>query len=322
MEPTTRTQISAENQSFYDRTLLDRAVPQFIHGMWAQTRDIQGGAGTATIKFRKYGNLTANTTPLVEGVTPVGKQLSVTDVTATVLYYGDYVTLTDVVQIETLDPLLTETAEILGDQAGDTLDQLMRDAMAAGTNIQRPTGATNRTDITSAMTISSAIVKKVVRTLKVNLAKPITRRMNTSEDYNTVPLKASFIGLIHPNTTHDIEDQPGWTPAEKYANKSDIMPYEVGSLPYVRFIETPNGKVYTAGGSGSIDVYATLIFGENAYARSRISTLVLKNIIKPLGSAGSADPLDQRGTSGWKASFVGKILQQAWLVRYEHAVSS
>jgi N4-gp56 family major capsid protein len=322
MEPTTRTQIPAENQSFYNRTLLDRSVPFFTHGNWAQVRDIQGGSGTNTAKFRKYGNLAAQTTPLVEGVTPSGKQLSTTDITATVQYYGDYVLLTDVVQLETLDPILTETAEILGDQAGDSVDQLMRDVMAAGTNVQYPTGAAARNQVTAAMTFASSDVKKVVRTLKNNLARPITSRIDPNTGYNTVPLKASFIAIMHPNTTFTAEDQPGWTPVEKYANKNDVMPNEVGSFPYVRCVETTNAKIFTAAGSGSIDVYATLIFGANAYAMTRLSTLTMKNIIKPLGSAGAADPLDQRGTSGWKLSFVGKILQQPWIVRYEHAVAS
>jgi N4-gp56 family major capsid protein len=293
-----------------------------LHTQWAQVRDIPGGAGTNIIKFRKYGSLAAQTTPLTEGITPTGKQLSVTDITATVLYYGDYVTLTDVVQIETLDPILTETAEILGDQVGDSLDQLMRNVLAAGTNVQYASSAVSRGTVTSVMTFAASDVKKVVRTLKVNLAKPIMTRVDPSTGYNTIPLKPSFIGIIHPNATYDAENDSAWTPFEKYPDKSDRMPNEVGALPYVRFVETTNAKVFTGEGAAGIDVYATLIFGANAYARTRISTLTLKNIIKPLGSAGTADPLDQRSTSGWKLSFVGKIIQQGFLVRYEHAVST
>ena len=71
-----------------------------------------------------------------------------------------------------------------------------------------------------------------------------------------------------------------------------------------------------------IDVYATIIFGSDAYGTTRISGEAMKNIVKPLGSAGTADPLDQRATSGWKATFVAKILNDAFLVRIEHAVSA
>jgi N4-gp56 family major capsid protein len=53
---------------------------------------------------------------------------------------------------------------------------------------------------------------------------------------------------------------------------------------------------------------------------SRISGRSLQNIVKAVGSAGTADPLNQRGTSGWKASLAAKILQQLFMVRLEHAV--
>lgn len=322
MEPTSRTEIPVENTSFYSRTLVERAVPYFVHTNWAQVRDIPGGAGTALIKFRKYGNLTAQTTPLTEGVTPTGKQLSVTDVTAQVQYYGDYITLTDVVQLETLDPILTETAMILGDQAGDSTDQIVRDVMAAGTTVQYASTALARTDITPAMKLNNLEVKEAVRTLKVNLARPVMSRVDPSTGYNTTPLKASYIMIVHPNTSFDIEGSTDFTPVEKYANKGDVMPNEIGAFPYVRVVETTNAKVFTAGGASSADVYASLIFGQNAYAISRISSLTMQNIVKPLGSAGAADPLNQRATSGWKLSLAAKILQQPWILRIEHGVSA
>jgi N4-gp56 family major capsid protein len=65
-----------------------------------------------------------------------------------------------------------------------------------------------------------------------------------------------------------------------------------------------------------------LIFGQNAYAQTRISGETLRNIVKPLGSAGTADPLDQCSTSGWKLSYVAKVLQALYIVSIEHAVSS
>ena len=315
---TTRTEISSENTSFYSRTLLETAVPQVIHMNWAEIVDIPGGMGTDTIKMRKYGALAAQTTPLVEGVTPVGKKLSITDITAQVLYYGDYVTLTDKVNIESIDPVLTITADKLGEQVGQSLDELMRDVMAAGTTVQYASSATSRLTVAAGMYFNAAECAEAVLTLKLNLAKPVMARVDPSTGYNTIPLKASFIGIIHPNTTSYLENnETKFTPVEKYANKSDVMPYEVGSLPYVRLIETPNAKVFAAGGYGGIDVYATIIFGQRAYSATRISTMVLQNIVKPLGSGD--DPLNQRATSGWKMSFVGKITQQGYMIRVEHA---
>lgn len=321
MANSSRTQIPAEVNNFYDRTLLMRAVPLFVHTKWAQVRDIPRNAGSSTIKFRRYGNLSAATTALTEGVTPSGSQLSVTDVTATVAQYGDYVTITDVVDYESADPVLTETAEILGDQVGDTLDQLTRDVMAAGTNVRYSDGVAGRSSVASTNKMDDTEVKIAVRTLKNNKARKITRMIDPSTGYNTTPLNACYIGIVHPNTTYDLKGATGFIPVEKYPNKSDVMEGEIGALDEVRFVESTNAKVFSGAGASSIDVYATLIFGSDAYGVSRISGEALKNIVKPLGSAGSADPLDQRATSGWKATFVAKILNNDFIIRLEHAVS-
>ena len=322
MGATTRTEIAAEVNNFYSRTLLVRATPYLAHNKFAQIKDLPRNSGTDVIKFRQYGSLTAQTTALTEGITPSGTALSTTDITATVLDYGDYVTITDKVLRETPDPILTEAAEVLGEQAGDTLDQLCRDVIAAGTTVQYASTATATNEITAAMKLTRAEVKEAVRTLRGNNCKPMTMMVNPSTGYNTTPLGMSYIGICSEDTGHDLDDATGWIPLEKYPNKSNTMENELGSVANVRFVWTTNAKISALGGADSQDVHFTLIFGKNAYAQSRISGEALKNIVKPLGSAGTADPLDQRTTSGWKATYVAKILNQNFLVRIEHGVSA
>lgn len=320
MANTTRTEIPVEVTEFYDRSLLDRALPALVHNRFAQVRDIPGNSGTNLIKFRRYGSLTATTTALSEGVTPSGSQLSVTDVTATVAQYGDYITLTDKVLMETYDPILTETADILGEQAGKSLDTLCRNVLVAGASEQFASTATTVATVGAAMKLDRAEVKEAVRTLAGNDCQPVTKMINPSTGYNTTPLNEAFIGIVHPDTVYDLDDATGWIPVEKYANKSDVMPNEVGSLAGTRFIQSSNA--YTVAGTLVTTVYGTLIFGQNAYAQTRISSEALKNIVKPLGSAGTADPLDQRTTSGWKATYVAKVLNANFIVVIYHAVSS
>jgi len=323
MGNTTRAQIPAEVNVFYDKTLLMRAVPLFIHARWAQVRDIPRKAGTATIKFRRYGNLSAATTALSEGVTPTGSSLSVTDITATVAQYGDFVTITDVLDYESEDPILMETAEILGDQMGDTIDQITRDILAAGTSaFFAGSGSTQTSHVNTGDVITDVLIKKAVRLLKNNKAKKISRMINADTGINTTPINACFIGLVHPNTTYDLKGVTGWVPVEKYASTKTIMDGEVGAVDEVRFVESPNAKVLTGQGESSNDVYATIIFGAEAYGTTRVSGEAVKNIVKPLGSAGTDDPLDQRATSGWKITFVAKILNNDFITRIEHAVSA
>lgn len=321
-DATTTGTIAREVSNFYDRTLLERAVPALVHTRFAQVRDLPRNAGTNVIKFRRYGSLTANTTALTEGVTPSGTSLSVTDVVATVLQYGDYVTLTDIVQMETYDPILTETAEILGEQAGDSIDQLMRTVLAAGTTIQYASTANANSDITAAMKLTRAEIKEAVRTLRGNNAKPVTSMIDPSTGFNTVPVGRSFIGIVGEDAAFDLDDAIGWIPVEKYPNKSNVMEDEIGSCANVRFVMSTNAYYAGLVGNSSAPVYYTLIFGMYAYAMTRISGETLRNIVKPLGSAGTADPLDQRSTSGWKLTFVGKILNQNYLVVIHHGVTA
>jgi N4-gp56 family major capsid protein len=322
MSNTTRTQIPIEVSQWYDANLLMKAVPAFIHNRFAQVRDIPQNSGTNVIGFRRYGLLTATTTALTEGVTPAGSQLSITDLSATVAYYGNYVTITDKVMIETRDPILTETADILGEQAGDSLDKLCRNVLVAGCSNQYASTATSVATVTSAMKLTRNEVKQAVRTLQGNNCKTISSMIDASTGFNTVPLNAAYIGIISEDTLYDLDDAIGWIPVEKYSNKSDVMPNEVGSVAGVRFLMTTNAYVEAAGGADSQDVHCTLIFGQHAYCQSRISGHALKNIVKPLGSAGTADPLDQRTTSGWKAAYVARVLNANYIVGIHHSVSA
>lgn len=318
---TTTSEVTIAVNNWYSPVLLVRAISNFVHNRWGQVRDIPANSAE-TIKFRRYGVLTAATTALTEGVTPAGSQLSITDITASPLQYGDYVTMTDKLQFTTLDPLMVETAEILGDQASDTLDQLCRDVIIAGTTVQYASTAAVRTDITAAMVLNSSEVREAVLTLQEAKAKPVMEMIDPSNAYNTVPVGKAYIGIISHRTLRDLKSDSAFIPVVKYPSQTNVMEDEVGALDEVRFVATQNAKVYTAGGSGGVNVHATLIMGRDYYGVTRISGEALKNIVKALGSAGADDPLDQRATSGWKATFVAKRLNEAFALRIEHGVTA
>ena len=70
------------------------------------------------------------------------------------------------------------------------------------------------------------------------------------------------------------------------------------------------------------DVYGTIIIGKGAYGVVDVAGKSKpETIIKPLGSAGAADPLNQRATVGWKAFMTAVRLQELAILRVEHTVS-
>jgi len=317
MADTTTTQVSAGVNNFYDRVMLKAVRPLLVHLRYAQVKDLPRG-NSAVIKFRRYSLLSANTTALTEGVTPSGTQLSVTDITATVSQYGDYITLTDFLVLTTLDPVLTETADLLGQQAGNSLDQLCRDVIVAGTTVQYASTATTTATVTAAMKLTRDEIRQSVRTLQGNDAAKLTRMVNPSTGFNTSPINASYIGIISHNTLYDLKNETGFTKIEEYASQSNVMDGEVGAMDDVRFVMTSNASTV----SSTVTVHRTMILARDYYGISRISGAAMVNIIQPLGTGGTSDPLKQRQTSGWKATFVAKILNENFAVRIEHAVSS
>lgn len=320
MANTGTAQIPLEVSAFYDRTLLDRVVALFVHMLWGQMRDIPRKSGTKTIKFRRYSNLSAATTALTSGITPAGSQLSSTEITATIAQYGDFVTVTDELDFSSFDPILTETAEILGDQAADTLDQLTRDVITAGTSVTYAAGTT-RAGLAAANKITTVLIRTVVKTLQNNKAMRISDFVDPDNGYNTVPLAPCYVAICSPSTEYDLKNLAEFIPVQKYARNVKLFVGECGSLDNVRFVTTTNAKVFVGAGTGPIDVHATLFLGKNAYGVTRVTGESLKNIVKPLGSGGTNDPLDQRATSGWKATFVGIILNDAFMNRLEHSVT-
>lgn len=295
--------LSPEMKTFYDKALLKFAKPNLVHDQFAQKRNIPKNGGK-TIEFRRYSQLPKALTPLVEGVTPTGQNLNVTTVGATVDQYGGYITLSDVLLLTAIDNNLMEAIELLGDQAGRTLDTITREVLCSGTNVIYAGGAQGRTAITTANKLSVDDIKKAVRELKVGLAKKIN---------------GYYVAIVHPDCVYDLENDDEWINASQYAGSTQIFEGEIGKLYGVRFVESTEAKIWAEAGASDISVYATLVMGANAYGTTNVEGGGLQSIVKQLGSGGTADPLNQRATAGWKAIKTAEILYDDYLVRIESA---
>lgn len=83
---------------------------------------------------------------------------------------------------------------------------------------------------------------------------------------------------------------------------------------------TANAVIYPGeGGANGRDVYSTLILGADAYGVTELEGGGLQHIVKQLGSSGTADPLNQRATAGWKLTKVAERLVEQYMVRIESA---
>jgi N4-gp56 family major capsid protein len=299
--------LSAEMKTFYDRVLLTRAVPVLLYSRFGQKRSIPKHGGK-TIEFRRFGALATATTPLTEGALFTNlKDLTVSTVEATVAGYNDAVGFSDLVSTTTIDPLLTETAEILGEQMGQTVDEVTRDVVTAGTTVVYASTATARTDLTAAMVFDPAAVRKAVLQLKLNRAKKID---------------GFYHVIIHPRQEHDLISSTEWRDAQNYHRTGRIFDGSIGSMYGCQFYVSDVAKTITDGGAAGADVYAALFIGAEAYGVVNLAGRNARTIFKPLGSAGSADPTDEQSTMAWKTYFVAKILNDAFMVRLETGAST
>ena len=323
MNQTTTSNITNNVDAYYDRTMLMRVMPNFVHRMFAQTRPLPRNSGSDTIRFRRYNTLSTATTPLVEGQNPVPNIISNTDITAQIQEYGAYAEITSKVDWVQIDPYLTETAELQGDQAGQTLDEITRDVLAGMLQVFFPGSITDRANITSSDKISTTLIKTASTWLKLNNAKKIKKVVKTTSDVSTFNIRDAFVAIVHPYTTEDLQGLTGWKNIEDYPKNAEIMEGEIGSYGDVRFIESSIAKVYeNAGSGGAVNVYKTMIFAQEAYGVTQVNGEALKMYRKPLGSAGAMDALNRYGTMGWVATFVAKRLNEDFMCAIEHATTN
>ena len=383
------------NKTFYDRQLLESAKTRFVHAKYGQKRPIPRNSGKR-VEFRKWNLFDANDAveALQEGVTPTGQALSQSNVEVEVAQYGAYVEVSDLLDMTGYDQVISESAELLGEQLGTVVEWVTRDAMNAGTNVQYANGKTSRSAITASDKLTVAEIRKAVRTLKKAKARP----------FGEEGRKPHFICICSPEATFDLQSDALWQDVSKYSCAEAIYSGEIGRLFGVVFVESTEAKVFAqsvlnkvkaattssasfvlknaptdaeiaylcAAGNklmigsdehtiasfdaatntvtlsaaasltadaivysqdagevdsatkAGVDVHSTLIFGKDAYGMVDVAgSGALQIIIKPHGSAGTSDPLDQRATVGAKvAAYAAKILNELWIIRIEHGVSA
>lgn len=313
--------LSVEMKTFYDRNLIRLAEPELVHDRHAQKKPIPKNGGK-TIEFRKYSSLPKLTTALTEGVTPDGQKLNVTNITATVAQYGGYVTVSDILSLTAIDNNLMEASTLLASQAGRTLDTITREVLNGGTNVYYC--ASGVTDPANLVGGSATASENNVLTVD-----DIRRAVRKLETMNAPKINGYYVAIIHPDVAYDLMNDPNWQEPHKYVDTDNIYANELGEIAGVRFMKTTEAKIWkkkakdkssgtAVSGDGSSkgwDVYSTLIFGANAYGVTELEGGGLEMIIKQLGSAGTADPLNQRATSGWKATKVAERLVEEYLIR-------
>ena len=262
--------LSPTMKTFYDTDLLENAREQLIYAQLGRKQALPANHGKV-VEWRKWNTL-PDAEKLTEGVIPTGKKLGMTDLTVEIAQYGEYVTVSDVLDLHATDDVILGATEELGAACAKTYDKLVRDVLLTGTNVIEDEG-----------NMTAALVAKAVTALKKKNAKTINGK---------------YVAVVHPSVAHDLRNDQAWIEAHKYAATAEIFNGEIGELHGVRFLETTmapvNGK------------YGTFVFGKDAFGVVDPEGAGMETIIHDRSEIGG--PLNQFSTIGCKFSMAAKIL--------------
>jgi N4-gp56 family major capsid protein len=329
--------ISPRTAAYVVKNLLTRALPYLVLEKFGQVYVIPTNS-TKSAKFRRYEALPLATTPLTEGVSPVGKSITYSDVTANLYQYGDFVPLTDIIADTHEDRIFSEVQTIIAEQAAQTIEAVRYGVLKAGTNVYFTGTHVQRDQVATALTSAGGGVglttqRRITRGFKRQNARYITKITSSSPNYGTAAVQAAYVGLVHPDMENDIRSLTGFQNAKDYANPGSMLSeYEFGTVEDVRYIRSTVFESFpNAGGAkGSMvstagvkaDVYPVLYLAADAYG---IVPLKGKDSISPIvfnpGTPSDSDPLGQRGFVGWKCMTTAVILNQLWMARLEAAAT-
>lgn len=314
--------------SAFDKRLLTRFRASTCFMRYGLKRSIPRHGGKS-IQFRKFesiyaagnaGSAAAGSAPaaLTEGTYPAEIQATITSVAATVSQYGQYLKYSDVLDAQGLDNFVAEETDNFSEAMADALDLLTRDVIVGGTNVQYAGTAGSRGAVGSGMLLNLAELREAKRTLKNNNVPPV--------------VDGKYVVITNPNAMYDLEGDSNITNFWQYAGvrgmDNQLFDVSFKDLPMgFRVCETTNVRVFansglSLGAGAQPDVVATMVLGKEAYGVVDYEALPARIISHRPGTSGIADPLDQVGTLGWKASHAAVRLQEQAMVRIEHLTSA
>lgn len=349
MAITTTTQIAGPVNYVFQMNLLRNAKAHCPYFAGTVPAEIREHAGTFTALWRRVENLTPTTTSLSELTgavafpTRTGSQFSINDASATVQKYGDFVFLNEEVDLVNPNPLAAKYSEVLGIQAGRSLNRLQRNIAEDSLTAQFTGSSTTATNVSFTPTASGQLslssIAAVVNLLDRNDGSKFKPMTTGSQNIGTTPIRAAYLAMCHVDTTAHLRTLTGWNEVMTYAGQTETWPGEVGHVGGVRFIESTESSIDTGTGvaaTGSAtahgrqtatryDVYNTVVYGQDALGSLGLGEEHVKEMYQAgdklpgimmishnRGSAGTGDPLNELSSMGWKSWHGGLVLNSGW----------
>lgn len=296
---------STKPNAYYDTLLLELLVQtDFHHSKFAQERPMPKKYGD-TVNFRKITKLAPTLVPLTEGVTPDGLEASIEAISASTKQYGEWLPFSDLVDVTMVDPIIKEYTVELARIAREMIDLLVREELNGGSNVFYANSKDSRETLAAGDIPAIDDFRKIVLTMKKTHVKPASG--------------SKYVAFITPDVAFDLMDDAKFEKAYEIGqNNTPFIKGEIADIYGIKFVELVNAKVFEAAGALGVDVHSSIVIGMKPYGITKIKGEGVQTIVKALGSAGTADPLNQRQSIGFKINaFAVKRLYEEAIVRYE-----
>jgi len=296
------TGLTQEMSTYYEKVFLARAEYEYIFNQGAQMRTQPANEGK-TVVFTRHTPLATATTALTEGVNPAEVNLTATNVSATLAEYGNTVKISRFLSLTSIDANNKEKIEVVGQNMGETLDELTRNELFTGATTQLAGAKSTLTDVAITDVLSVTELRKAVRTLKLNKARRYQDRV------------APWMGKVGPNTSYDLTTDSTFLSADIYDNSATkLYNGELGKILGVRLIESPNQYESVNAGTASADVFSNFIHGSDAFGCIDLVGDKPQLYIIPSTKIDSGNPAGRFSTVAWAASYVTKTLNADWII--------
>ena len=289
-------------KDFYDTALLENARATMV---WEQFAKHQTATHGKRAEWRRFDTFAPATTPLTEAQAPTGKSFGMSNVTGEIAQYGDFTTISDVLELAAFDDVIYGATEEMGAAMGETYDVLTRELVALGNSVQYApniaSGVEKAVTARSGLDGTSRLTPKVVHAASTWLKKHRAPKIN-----------GYYIAVIHPSVAHDLMETDEWKEFQKYTTSDKIFKGEIGELYGVKFIESDTAKIIKTGENA---IYCTQFFGKDAFGLIDLEGAGQEMIIHDKSEIGG--PLNQFSTIGYKFTHGGAILYQERMLRVE-----
>ena len=292
-------------KTFYDTELLENHRDQLIFAQLGRKQGLPARRGRS-VEWRKWNTLPL-LSELTEGVIPTGQKMGMTAINVALAQYGEYVAVTDLLELHALDDVIAGATEELGAASGKTADLLVRNVLKAATNILFADAYNGDTYVSTPTT--EAELQTALASYKANLTPDMINKTYTNLVTGGAPTfrGGKYVAVVHPHVAYDLRQNKDWIEYHKYASVEEIFNGEIGELHNVRFIVSNLAPIIKGTGQ-TYATYKTMFFGKDAFGVVDPEGSGLETIIKTKEQVGG--PLNQFSTIGAKMETAAKILYQ------------